>query len=80
MGGDANTIGSPLQYEIFTFVHSVFLPLLKILFVWLEWLKSLKDPLEEDSPMVAGKITHIFFTYSDFIFFLYLPILKISYV
>ena len=45
----------------------VFLPILKIIFVELEWLKILKDPLEEDSPIVAS--SHILFTYSDFLFF-----------
>ena len=37
----------------------------------------LKDPCEEDSPIVAPEISHILFTYSHFIFFLYLPILKL---
>ena len=46
-----------------------------MLFVLLEWIKILMDPLEEDSPIVAP--SHILFTYSDFIFVLYLPILKV---
>ena len=51
------------------------LPILKTLFVWLDRvIKILKDPLEEDSPIVVPEISHILFTYSDFIFFLYLPI------
>ena len=33
MGGGANTIGAPLQYEILTFFETIFLPILKILFV-----------------------------------------------
>ena len=48
------------------FFHGEFLLILKILFVWLEWLKFLKDPLEEDFPIVAP--SHILFIYSDFIF------------
>ena len=57
------------------------LAILKILFVWLKWLKLLKDPLEEDSPIVAIQISDTLFIYSDFIFFFfYLPILKVSYV
>ena len=46
----------------------VFLPILKIIFIQLEWLKILKDPLEQDFPMVAP--SHILFAYSDFIFLL----------
>ena len=49
-------------------------------FVKLEWLKRLKDPLKEDSLNVARQIRDILFMYSDFIFVLYLPILKVSYV
>ena len=48
------------------FFHIIFLPILKILFVLLEWLKVLKDPLKEDCQIVAP--SHIVFTYSDFIF------------
>ena len=58
------------------FFYIKFLPILNILFVWLEWLKILKDPFKEDSPIVAP--SHILFTYSDFIFLLYLPILEVS--
>ena len=45
---------------------------------YLSWLsvKFLKDLLEEDSPIVAPEISHILFT--DFIFLLYLSILKVS--
>ena len=39
-------------------------------------VEILKDPLEEDSPIVAT--SPILFTYSDFLFRLYLPILKVS--
>ena len=56
----------------------MFLPILKILFVYFEWLQILKNPLEEDSLIVAPEISHILFTYSNFIFLLYLPILKVS--
>ena len=49
--------------------------ILKILFVQLEWLKILKDRLEEDSPIVALQISDISFIYSDVI---YLPFLKVS--
>ena len=52
--------------------------ILKILLVQLEWLKILKDPLEKDSPIVALQISDILFIYSDVIFLLYLPILKVS--
>ena len=41
------------------FFYSEFLPILKFLFVWLEWLKILKDPLKEDFPIVAP--SHILF-------------------
>ena len=58
------------------FFYIKFSPILKFLFVLLEWFKILKDLLEEDSPIVAP--THILLTYSDFLFRLYLPILKIS--
>ena len=38
------------------FIYIIFLPILKILFVvTLEWLKFLKEPLE-DSPIVAPEI------------------------
>ena len=40
-------------------------------------LKILKDPLEQDSQNVASEISDILFIYSDFIFLLYLPILKV---
>ena len=50
----------------------------KILFILVEWLKSMKDSLEEDEPIVAPEISHILFIYSDFISLLYLPILKVS--
>ena len=53
-----------------------FLPILKFLFVSIECIKILKNPLEEDFPIVAS--SHILFTYSDFIFLLCLPILKVS--
>ena len=56
--------------------HIKFLPILKILFVYLEWLKILKGPQEKHSPIVTP--SHILFTYSDFLFLLYLPIRKIS--
>ena len=78
MGGGVNIIGGPLQYEILKFFHMIFLPILKILFVYLELLKILMDPFEEDYPIVALEISHILFTCSDFIFLLYLAILKVS--
>ena len=40
--------------------------------------KILKDPLEEDYPIVAPEISHILSTYSDFTFLLYLPTLEVS--
>ena len=43
--------------------------MLKIISVELEWLKFLKDSLEEDFPIVVP--SHILFTYSDFIFVIY---------
>ena len=50
-------------------------------FICQAWLvKILKNPLEEDSAIAAPEIIHILFTYSDFIFLLYLLILKVSYV
>ena len=37
----------------------IFEPILKILFVFkFEWLKFLKDPFEEDSPIVVPGICH----------------------
>ena len=68
-------------YVLRTFVCAlmsgfVFFPILKTLFVELEWLKILNDPFEEDSPIVAPEISHILVTYFDFIFLLYF--LKIS--
>ena len=33
MGGGANTIEAPLWYEILTYFHIIFLPILKTLFV-----------------------------------------------
>ena len=46
------------------------------IFICLAWVvKILKDALEEDSPIVAP--SHILFTYSDFIFVLHIPILKV---
>ena len=36
--------------------------------------------MEEDSSIVALQISDILFIYSGFIFLLYLPILKVSYV
>ena len=44
---------------------------LEILFVLFEWLKILKDPLEEESPIAASEISLILFTYPDSIFLLY---------
>ena len=55
----------------------MFLPVLKILFVQHEWLKILKDPLKEDSLIVAPEISHILLAYHDFIFLLYLRIPKV---
>ena len=44
---------------------------MKILFVKLNWFKILKDPLEEDSPIVAP--IHILFIIRDsFVFYIYL--------
>ena len=60
------------------FFHIKLVPILKILFVELEWLKTLKDSFEEDSPIVVS--SHILFTNSHFSFILYLPILEVSYV
>ena len=52
------------------FFYIIFLPILKILLVCLEWLKILKNLLEEDYSIVAP--SHILFIYSDFIlFFIY---------
>ena len=48
-----------------------------ILPILIGWLKTLKNPLEEDSPIVAPEINHYLFTNSDFIFRLCLPILKV---
>ena len=73
-----NTIGGPPKFEILKFFHIIFLSILKILFVWLAWLKNFKDPVKEDFIIVAPEIRHILLTYSDFIFLLYLPILKVS--
>ena len=56
----------PYSMRSSIFVHIKFLPILKILFVYLEMLKTLKDPMEEDFPIVAS--SHILFTYSDFSF------------
>ena len=52
--------------------------MLKILLVWFKWLKILNESLEEDFPIVTS--SHILFIYSDFIFLLYLPILKVLFV
>ena len=60
------------------FFHIVFLPVFKIFFVYLLWFKILKNPFEEDFPIVVSEIIHILFIYSDFVFLLYLPILKVS--
>ena len=38
---------------------SLFLTVLKILFVQLEWSKILKDPLKEDFPIVSHELRHI---------------------
>ena len=66
-----------LYHGIPKLFHIVLLPILKICLSRLEWLKILKDSLEEDSSIVAPEISHILFTYSDFIF-VSLPILKVS--
>ena len=69
MGGGVNIIGRSLQHGNPKFFHIIFLPILKFFFVLLEWLKFLKNPLEEDSPIAAPEIGHILS--------LYLPILKV---
>ena len=38
------------------------------------------DLLEENSPIVAPKISHILFIYCDFIFLLHFPILKLEWL
>ena len=43
----------------------IFLPILKILFIELEWLKILKDPFEEDVSIVPSDISDILFTYFE---------------
>ena len=50
----------------------MFLPILKILFALLEWLKFLKGSLQEDSPIVAPAISHILFIYLFWFYLLYL--------
>ena len=42
-------------------------------------LSLIFDSTEKDYPIMAPEISHILFTYSDFIFRLYLLILKVSY-
>ena len=60
MGGGVNTIGGSLQDGIPEFFHIIFLPVLKTSFVFKrEWLKFLKNPFEEDSPIVVLEISHI---------------------
>ena len=76
MGEGANIIGGPYSIRSSIFFDSRFLPILKFLFVSLECIQILKNPLEEDFPIVAS--SHILFTYSDFLFLLCLPILKVS--
>ena len=73
-GGGINIIGGSYIF------HSTFLHILKILpvFVQLELLKILKNLFEENSPIMTPEISHILLTYSNFIFLLYLPILKVS--
>ena len=52
----------PFGSQIFTYLENF------ICLVWLlEWLKILKDPLEEDFPIVAS--SHILFTVPNLIFF-----------
>ena len=49
------------SHAYYTFTH------LKT-FICLAWeVKNLKDLIEEDPPNVASEISHIFFTYSNFI-------------
>ena len=76
MGGGDNIIGESYSMRSSIFFDIKFLPILKLLFVSIESIKILKNPLEEDFPIVAS--SHILFTYSDFIFLLCLPILKVS--
>ena len=76
MGGGVNIIGGPYSMRFSIFFDIKFLPILKLLFVSIECIKILKNPLEEDFPLLAS--SHILFTYSDFLFLLCLPILKLS--
>ena len=40
-------------------------------------VKNFVGPIEENYPIVSPKIIYILFNYCDFIFLLYLPILKV---
>ena len=57
---------TPIVWDLQLF-HIIFLPILKILFVYLELLKILKDPFKKNFPIVAPEISQILFTFS-FIF------------
>ena len=54
---------SIFSYYIFTYLKNFICPSGVV--------KILKDPLEEDCPIVAPEISHILYSYTDFLFLLY---------
>ena len=75
MGRSQHNWSIPIVWDPQNFFMCIFTYLEN--FICLAWVvEILKDPLEEDSAIVAP--SHILFTYSDFLFCLYLPILKVS--
>ena len=76
-GGGVKIIEGPLLYEILNFFYITFLPILKI-YLSIAWVVKIFEGPVGGGLFICGTYSHILFTYSDFIFLSYLPILKAS--